>query len=232
MSRDVPWCHCKVEQEVLDSDRVQTVVQQLATSGSSLNDDNQKRKLCIEQQRAVKILKTMASSISGLVVRLTGLVLFKVFGSATSGIRVHQGQMEMVKQAAKRAIPIVYLPIHKSHFDYHMLTYTVFCHDLKTPHVAAGDNLSTWGLRCAMCLSVCLSLNKCLFYVCLSIYLSFFFCSLSFYCHLSCHHLLLFILANYYAVLVGFSSNGSWKMKQDKKIHCIMQSYKNTSLVY
>jgi glycerol-3-phosphate O-acyltransferase len=101
MSRDVPWCHCKVEQEVLDSDRVQTVVQQLATSGSSLNDDNQKRKLCIEQQRAVKILKTMASSISGLVVRLTGLVLFKVFGSATSGIRVHQGQMEMVKQAAK-----------------------------------------------------------------------------------------------------------------------------------
>ena len=37
----------------------------------------------------------------GACCRLTGIVLFKLFGSATDGIRVHQGQMEMVERAAK-----------------------------------------------------------------------------------------------------------------------------------
>ena len=50
--------------------RVQTVVQEVAVSGSSsLSDYDKKQKLRLQQQRAVSILETMASSISGLVVR-------------------------------------------------------------------------------------------------------------------------------------------------------------------
>ncbi|XP_062522970.1 glycerol-3-phosphate acyltransferase 1, mitochondrial-like [Corticium candelabrum] len=147
LSRDVPWTHNLVEQEVLKSDRIGHVIRQAVDSeGKASSEIEMKNKLQLQQQKAMELLATMASSISGFVVRLTGIVLFKLFGSATDGIRVHQGQMEMVERAAKQGVPIIYLPMHKSHLDYHMLTFTAFCHNLKTPHVAAGDNLNTWGL--------------------------------------------------------------------------------------
>ena len=42
---------------------------------------------------------------------------------------------------SQEGIPMVFLPNHKSHMDYLILTFVLFSLGVKTPRVAAGDNL-------------------------------------------------------------------------------------------
>uniref|UniRef100_A0A6Q2ZDK8 Glycerol-3-phosphate acyltransferase 1, mitochondrial n=1 Tax=Esox lucius TaxID=8010 RepID=A0A6Q2ZDK8_ESOLU len=58
-------------------------------------------------------------------------------------IQIHKGQLEMVKKAATEYnAPLVFLPVHKSHIDYLLITFILFCHNIKAPHIAAGNNLN------------------------------------------------------------------------------------------
>ncbi|KAH8018496.1 hypothetical protein HPB51_008171 [Rhipicephalus microplus] len=38
-------------------------------------------------------------------------------------------------------VPMVYLPLHRSHLDYILVTYLLYLNDMRLPLVAAGDNL-------------------------------------------------------------------------------------------
>ena len=42
--------------------------------------------------------------------------------------------------------PLVFLPCHKSHIDYLILTWVLFQYNMQTPLIAAGKNLSFWPL--------------------------------------------------------------------------------------
>jgi glycerol-3-phosphate O-acyltransferase len=61
------------------------------------------------------------------------------------GIDLDVDSLDLVKQAAKKA-PLVYVPCHKSHIDYLLLSYLLFSHNLNLPCVAAGKNLAFWPL--------------------------------------------------------------------------------------
>ncbi|XP_041065483.1 glycerol-3-phosphate acyltransferase 1, mitochondrial isoform X5 [Carcharodon carcharias] len=74
--------------------------------------------------------------------RLTGWVLLKLFNGFFWSIQIHKGQLEMVKKAAAENAPLIFLPVHKSHIDYLLLTFILFCHNIKAPHIAAGNNLN------------------------------------------------------------------------------------------
>ena len=41
----------------------------------------------------------------------------------------------------QKNIPVLYLPTHRSHMDYILMTYILWNCDIKAPYVAAGDNL-------------------------------------------------------------------------------------------
>ena len=40
--------------------------------------------------------------------------------------------------------PVAFIPCHRSHLDYLVIPYLLFTHDMVTPHIAAGINLSFW----------------------------------------------------------------------------------------
>ena len=42
----------------------------------------------------------------------------------------------------QKDVPIIYLPSHRSHLDYILLTFIIYHWNIKAPHVAAGDNLN------------------------------------------------------------------------------------------
>ncbi len=61
------------------------------------------------------------------------------------GIELDVNSLDLVKHAAKQA-PLVYVPCHKSHIDYLILSYLLYKHNLNLPLVAAGKNLAFWPL--------------------------------------------------------------------------------------
>uniref|UniRef100_A0ACB8F9L5 Uncharacterized protein n=1 Tax=Sphaerodactylus townsendi TaxID=933632 RepID=A0ACB8F9L5_9SAUR len=65
-----------------------------------------------------------------------------ILTSAVDGVVIHKGQLEMVKAATELNLPLIFLPVHKSHIDYLLLTFILFCHNIKAPYIAAGNNLN------------------------------------------------------------------------------------------
>uniref|UniRef100_A0A3B5LET3 Glycerol-3-phosphate acyltransferase 1, mitochondrial n=1 Tax=Xiphophorus couchianus TaxID=32473 RepID=A0A3B5LET3_9TELE len=115
---------------VLNSSRVEsTILNVAAESETAVSQPVSKVK-----QKARAVLQEMVAC---------GWVLLRLFNGFFWSIQIHKGQLEMVKKAAsERKLPMVFLPVHKSHIDYLLITLILFCHNIKAPHIAAGNNLS------------------------------------------------------------------------------------------
>ena len=86
----------------------------------------------------------MAAKPSLKLVRLCAWFIAKIFGLLYSfGVEVDLRQVRRVQAVARQAgIPIVYLPTHKSHTDYLLVSFVCLCFDLPLPHVVSGINLN------------------------------------------------------------------------------------------
>ncbi|NXD19931.1 GPAT1 acyltransferase, partial [Spelaeornis formosus] len=131
-------------ENVLNSSRVQKAIvdeaSEPSTPGSFVQTDP--KAINKVKKKARKILQEMVANVSPALIRLTGWVLLKLFNSFFWNIQIHRGQIEMVKAATEMNLPLIFLPVHKSHIDYLLLTFILFCHNIKAPYIAAGNNLN------------------------------------------------------------------------------------------
>lgn len=95
------------------------------------------------EKRAKRLLIDMRSKISDLLLRLTSWVLYKLLPCFLSGVVAHPAQVEMLKAAAEKApgAPLIFLPLHRSHLDYILVSFILLNNDIRSPLVAAGNNL-------------------------------------------------------------------------------------------
>lgn len=91
------------------------------------------------QQRALKYADEIASNISYTNVRFLDVVLTWVWNKIYDGIALHN--MENLKEVIKDN-EIIYVPCHRSHIDYLLLSYVLYHHGLQLPQIAAGINLN------------------------------------------------------------------------------------------
>uniref|UniRef100_A0A3Q1BT12 Glycerol-3-phosphate acyltransferase 1, mitochondrial n=1 Tax=Amphiprion ocellaris TaxID=80972 RepID=A0A3Q1BT12_AMPOC len=134
-----------VVDNVLNNSRVETAIVKVATDlDAAASQSGQEHKAVSKvKQKARAFLQEMVANISPAFIRLTGWVLLRLFNGFFWSIQIHKGQLEMVKKAAtEQNVPMVFLPVHKSHIDYLLITLILFCHNIKAPHIAAGNNLS------------------------------------------------------------------------------------------
>ncbi|XP_072478428.1 glycerol-3-phosphate acyltransferase 1, mitochondrial [Notamacropus eugenii] len=133
-----------VAENVLNSKRVQEAIEEVASEVNSRDGSAQQPSKCVSKvkKRAERILQEMVANVSPAMIRLTGWVLLKLFNSFFWSVQIHKGQLEMVKAATEMNLPLIFLPVHKSHIDYLLLTFILFCHNIKAPYIAAGNNLN------------------------------------------------------------------------------------------
>jgi len=91
------------------------------------------------EDRARKFAWEIASDFSYPVVRAMELLLERLWRRLYAGVEVHHGK-ELAKVAPGKGL--VYLPNHRSHVDYLLLSYLVHAQGLAPPHIAAGANLN------------------------------------------------------------------------------------------
>ncbi len=88
-------------------------------------------------------LEEIAAEYSISLILLSYSVLSWMWDNIFDGIEVDMESLERVKATAKEKT-LVYVPCHKSHIDYLILSYVLFENNLSTPLVAAGKNLAFW----------------------------------------------------------------------------------------
>uniref|UniRef100_A0A3Q2YHZ5 Glycerol-3-phosphate acyltransferase 1, mitochondrial n=2 Tax=Hippocampus comes TaxID=109280 RepID=A0A3Q2YHZ5_HIPCM len=131
-----------VVENVLNNSSVESAILSVASDSDEAGGEHSKSVGKVKQ-KARRFLQQMVASVSPAFVRLTGWVLLRLFNGFFWSIQIHKGQLEMVKKAAaEHGAPMVFLPVHKSHIDYLLITLILFCHNIKAPHIAAGNNLS------------------------------------------------------------------------------------------
>lgn len=94
------------------------------------------------EKEAYKILDEIAADVSHSSLRAADRFLRWLWNKLYSGIDVQNA--DRVRKLALEGHEIVYVPCHRSHIDYLLLSYVLYHQGLVPPHIAAGINLNFW----------------------------------------------------------------------------------------
>lgn len=92
--------------------------------------------------QARKYIDEIAADYREGLIRLGDRVLTRIWNKIYNGIEVKHA--DKVRELAQNGHEIIYVPCHRSHMDYLLLTYVIYHEGLVTPHIAAGINLNFW----------------------------------------------------------------------------------------
>jgi glycerol-3-phosphate O-acyltransferase len=94
------------------------------------------------KRQALAIMDEIAGDYRDSMVRLGARILNWLWNRLYSGININNAKV--LRDLAQEGHEIIYVPCHRSHMDYLLLTYVIFQEGLVTPRIAAGINLSFW----------------------------------------------------------------------------------------
>lgn len=92
--------------------------------------------------RAQDYIQEIAADYREGLIRVGDRLLTRVWNKIYNGIEVKNA--DKVREMAQNGHEIIYVPCHRSHMDYLLLTYAIYHEGLVTPHIAAGINLNFW----------------------------------------------------------------------------------------
>lgn len=110
----------------------------------AIADEAENKKISPEKarQEAEKILQEIASNFNYSSLRVADRFLRWLWNRLYQGINVEHA--DRVRKLALEGHEIVYVPCHRSHIDYLLLSYVLYHQGLVPPHIAAGINLNFW----------------------------------------------------------------------------------------
>lgn len=130
----IPHHYMPIPKQILTSERVKDAI-------SRAVEDDPETDQAVHSKRAACIFERMRASISTSLLRVAVWFMHRIMSRMLTGVYVPRGQIDMIKRASELNVPMVYLPLHRSHLDYILVTYLLYLNDMRLPLVAAGDNL-------------------------------------------------------------------------------------------
>jgi len=121
--------------EIIGSERVQAVITSRAQA--------EKTGIQQLQSEAEGALKEIAANYSYSVIRFCAMVLPWIWNKIYNGVELNHFKDFEHNSSGKE---IVYVPCHRSHIDYLLMSYLLYQQDHVPPHIAAGVNLNLPGL--------------------------------------------------------------------------------------
>lgn len=110
----------------------------------AIDDEARSKKISTSAARAEarKLLLEIAADYRASTLRVGDRVLRWLWHKLYTGINVNNA--DMLRDLAQKGHEIVYVPCHRSHMDYLLLSYVIYQQGLVPPHIAAGINLNFW----------------------------------------------------------------------------------------
>ncbi|PJG85014.1 glycerol-3-phosphate 1-O-acyltransferase PlsB [Conservatibacter flavescens] len=111
---------------------------------AAIEDEAKNKKITTKKAtvEARKILDEIAADVSYEGLRMADRFLRWLWNKLYQGIAVENA--DRVRKLALEGHEIVYVPCHRSHIDYLLLSYVLYHQGLFPPHIAAGINLNFW----------------------------------------------------------------------------------------
>ncbi len=97
------------------------------------------------RMEADSYLEEISANYSVAFIHLASKLFNWVWNNVFDGIELDSESLQKVKRAARHHT-LIYIPCHKSHMDYMLLSQILYTNNLYSPFIAAGKNLSFWPL--------------------------------------------------------------------------------------
>ncbi|MBW1961066.1 MAG: 1-acyl-sn-glycerol-3-phosphate acyltransferase, partial [Deltaproteobacteria bacterium] len=125
----------ELKESILTSDRLQKFMNRYSKS----------RKIPLQQvhKEADGYLEEIAANYNTGFVRIGSLILKKLLKIMFEEVSVNTDMIARIKAMSLKG-PLIFLPCHKSHMDYLILSYILYQNNMPCPHIAAGKNLAFW----------------------------------------------------------------------------------------
>ena len=94
------------------------------------------------RQNAIKLVDEIAANYNESMIGVLERILTWLWTKLYNGIEVNNP--ERIQELTDKGHEIIYMPCHRSHMDYLLLTYVIYHQGYVPPHIAAGINLSFW----------------------------------------------------------------------------------------
>lgn len=109
-----------------------------------INDEAKSKNISPDKvkKQAHAMMQEIAGDYSVSLVRLGERLLRWLWGRLYSDIKVNNSQV--LRKLAQEGHEIIYVPCHRSHMDYLLLSYVILQEGLVMPRIAAGINLNFW----------------------------------------------------------------------------------------
>ncbi|XP_012220470.1 glycerol-3-phosphate acyltransferase 1, mitochondrial isoform X2 [Linepithema humile] len=140
-----------VTETVLNDERLKDAIK--LTTFEVVNNEacSEEKAFAKTKARARSILQQMESRCSDVLLKIVAWLCYKLLPCFIQSAVVLPSQMELLKKANDTGLPLVLLPLHRSHLDYIMISFLMVVNNIKNPLIAAGDNLKIpffgWFLR-------------------------------------------------------------------------------------
>jgi glycerol-3-phosphate O-acyltransferase len=125
----------ELKELILRSERFQSFMRDYAKAG--------KKDLVDLHKKADADLDEIAADYSPTLIETFRMIFGWIWKTMFDGISLDMEGLNRVKRAATKA-PLVFVPCHRSHFDYLIFPYLLITNNMPCPHVAAGANLTFW----------------------------------------------------------------------------------------
>ncbi|MGP1931500.1 MAG: glycerol-3-phosphate 1-O-acyltransferase PlsB, partial [Arsenophonus sp. ET-DL12-MAG3] len=110
----------------------------------AIEDESKVKKISLDKAKnnAIIIMEEIVANFSYRAINIADYVLSWTWNKLYKGINVQYA--ERVRKLSEDGHEIVYIPSHRSHMDYLLLSYVLYHQGLVPPHIAAGINLNFW----------------------------------------------------------------------------------------
>jgi glycerol-3-phosphate O-acyltransferase len=95
------------------------------------------------RRKADAYLEEIAANYKPAFIKIASVLVAWLTRTMFDGINTNHSILARVKSMSRNG-PLIFLPCHKSHMDYLILSYLLYQNNMSVPHVAAGQNLSFW----------------------------------------------------------------------------------------
>ncbi|XP_035735110.1 glycerol-3-phosphate acyltransferase 1, mitochondrial-like isoform X2 [Vespa mandarinia] len=131
----------KLTETVLNDDKLNEIFKIAAWEIANNDGYSEKQAMTNVKDRAKTILLQMESRISNMLLKITAWILYKLLPCFLRSAIIFPPQIEVLKKASDTGLPLIFLPLHRSHLDYVMISFILLMHNIRNPLIAAGDNL-------------------------------------------------------------------------------------------
>ena len=109
---------------------------------NAIADEAENKKISLEkaQKEAHSIVDEIAANFSYSLVKKSHRILGWLWNKLYQGLNINNAAT--VRRLAQDGHEIVYVPCHRSHMDYLLLSYVLYNEGMVPPHIAAGINLN------------------------------------------------------------------------------------------